>query len=302
VLLALDVGNTHTVIGLFDPATAPAGGGRRAAAGEGAGASRAMAGGRDRRSGGEMPDLRFHWRIATVAERTPDEHALLLVDLLHLVGVDIRGEELTRRLSGIAIASSVPEATLALREMAQRWFPVPTIVIEPGVRTGMPILYDNPKEVGADRIANAVGALDLFDPPLIVVDLGTATTFDVISAAGEYLGGAITPGIEISTDALFGHAAHLGRVELVEPRHVIGKSTVESIQSGTIYGHAALIDGMCRRIMDDLGEATVVATGGLAAVIRPLAAVVQHHEPWLTLHGLRIIYERNAERAGARLP
>jgi type III pantothenate kinase len=285
VLLALDVGNTHTVIGLFD-SVVPTTNGSRVAPND--------------RVEGEMPDLRFHWRIATVAERTPDEHALLLVELLHLVGVDIRGDELKRQLTGIAVSSSVPEATSALREMAQRWFPVPTVVIEPGVRTGMPILYDNPKEVGADRIANAVGALDLFEPPLIVVDLGTATTFDVISPAGEYMGGAITPGIEISTDALFGHAAHLRRVELVEPRHVIGKSTVESIQSGIIYGHTALIDGMCRRIMDDLGPATVIATGGLAAVIRPLSEVVEHHEPWLTLHGLRIIYERNAERTGAR--
>jgi len=174
VLLALDVGNTHTVIGLFDPATA-AGPARDARSGRGE---------RPARVGGEMPDLRFHWRIATVAERTPDEHALLLVELLHLVGLDVRGEELKRRLTGMAVSSSVPEATAALREMAQRWFPVPTVVIEPGVRTGMPILYDNPKEVGADRIANAVGALDLYEPPLVVVDLGTATTFDVISAAG----------------------------------------------------------------------------------------------------------------------
>lgn len=284
MLLALDVGNTHTVIGLFD-AGAPAGGTPGRAAG---------------RVEGHMPDLRFHWRVATVAEHTSDEHALLLVDLLRLVGVDIRGDELQRQLTGMAISSSVPEATAALREMAQRWFPVPTVVIEPGVRTGMPILYDNPKEVGADRIANAVGALDLFEAPLIVVDLGTATTFDVISADGEYLGGAITPGIEISTDALFAHAAHLGRVELVEPRHVVGKSTVESIQSGVLYGHAALIDGLCRRIMDDIGPATVVATGGLAGVIRPLSAVVDHHEPWLTLHGLRLVFDRNAERVGAR--
>jgi len=278
VLLALDVGNTHTVIGVFDPPL-PA------------------AGARERRPPGvELPDLRHHWRIATVADRTADEHALLLVDLLGLVGIDLRGED-AKRLSGIAVSSSVPSATSALREMAQRWFPVPTVVVEPGVRTGMPILYDNPKEVGADRIANAVGALDLYDPPLIVVDLGTATTFDVISAAGEYLGGAITPGIEISTDALFAEAAALRRVELVEPRHVVGKSTVESIQSGVIYGQVALVDGLCRRIMDDLGEATVIATGGLAELIRPLSEMVAHHEPWLTLHGLRIVFERNADRA-----
>ena len=284
MLLALDVGNTQTVIGVFDPALPAPGAAKRQ---RGA-------------SGEEMADLAFHWRIATMPERTPDEHALLLVDLLRLVGVDLRREKELHRLSGIAVSSSVPGATSGLREMAQRWFPVPTVVIEPGVRTGMPILYDNPKEVGADRIANAVAALDLFSPPLIVVDLGTATTFDVISAAGEYLGGAIAPGIEISTDALFAHAAALRRVELVEPRHVVGKSTVESIQSGVIYGQVALVDGLCRRIMEDLGEATVIATGGLAGIIRPLSEVVDHHEPWLTLHGLRIVFERNADRIGAR--
>ncbi len=290
MLLALDVGNTHTVIGVFDPAmrSDPTGG-------RSLGASRSSSSTTE-----ELPDLRFHWRMATVADRTPDEHGVLLVDLLRFVGLDVRLEELQHQLTGIVVSSSVPSAMSALREMAHRWFPVPTVVLEPGIRTGMPILYDNPKEVGADRIANAVGAVDLFAPPLIVVDLGTATTFDVISAAGEYLGGAITPGIEISTNALFAEAAALRRVELVEPRHVIGKSTVESIQSGVIYGYAALVDGLCRRIMDDLGEATVVATGGLAHVIRPLSEVVDRHEPWLTLHGLRIVFERNAERHGAQ--
>lgn len=185
MLLALDVGNTHTVIGVFDDS-----------------ALSGAVGACSARVPGELSDLRYHWRIATVAERTADEHALLLVDYLRLVGYDIRAEELHKHISGIAVSSSVPSATAALREMARRWFPIPTVVIEPGVRTGMPILYDNPKEVGADRIANAVGAIDLFTPPLIVVDLGTATTFDVISGAGEYMGGAITPGIEIATDAL----------------------------------------------------------------------------------------------------
>ena len=248
MLLALDVGNTQTVIGVFDPPT-PSEASRMATAGN---------------IGGELPDLKYHWRIATVPDRTSDEHALLLVELLRLVGIDIRGEELHRHLSGIAVSSSVPSVTSALREMAQRWFPVPLVVIEPGVRTGMPILYDNPKEVGADRIANA--------------------------------GGAITPGIEISTDALFASAAALRRVELVEPRQVIGKSTVESIQSGIIYGNVGLVDGLCRRIMDELGEARVVATGGLAALICPLSEVIAYHEPWLTLHGLRLVYERNTDR------
>ncbi|MGH9304080.1 MAG: type III pantothenate kinase [Acidimicrobiales bacterium] len=294
MLLALDVGNTHTVVGLFDPDTVGPGGDRE---GEGRGDAGPAGGSRRWRcSPEEVPGLKFHWRVATASDRTSDEHALLLVELLRLAHVEVGGDGLGDSVSGMAISSSVPSATAALREMVQRWFPVPTVVIEPGVRTGMPILYDNPKEVGADRIANAIGALDLFSPPLIIVDLGTATTFDVISAAGEYLGGAIAPGIEISTNALFAEAAALRRVELVEPRHVIGKSTVESIQSGVIYGNAALVDGVCRRIMEDLGPATVIATGGLAPLVRPLSEVVQHHEPWLTLHGLRLIFSRNVER------
>jgi type III pantothenate kinase len=178
--------------------------------------------------------------------------------------------------------------------MVARWFDVPAVVLEPGVKSGMPILYDNPKEVGADRIANAVGAHDLFGGPCVVVDLGTATTFDAISAAGEYLGGAITPGVAISLDALFANAAALRRVELVEPRSVIGKSTVESIQSGALYGFAGQVDGLCRRFAAVLGECTVVATGGLSELISPYAEEIEYVEPWLTLHGLRIIFERNS--------
>ena len=170
---------------------------------------------------------------------------------------------------------------------------MPAVVLEPGVKSGMPILYDNPKEVGADRIANAVGAYDLFGGPCVVVDLGTATTFDAISEAGEYLGGAITPGVAISLDALFAHAAALRRVELVEPRSVIGKSTVESIQSGALYGFAGQVDGLCRRFAAVLGECTVVATGGLSELIAPYSDEIEYVEPWLTLHGLRIIFERN---------
>jgi len=158
----------------------------------------------------------------------------------------------------------------------------------------MPILYDNPQDVGADRIADAVAAYDLYGGPTIVIDFGTATTVEAISAAGEYLGGAIIPGIEISLDALFGRAAALRRVELVEPRKVIGKNTVEAIQSGSVYGFAAQVDGLCARFQHELGqEATVVATGGLAGLITPLTERIDHHEPWLTLYGLRIIYERN---------
>lgn len=253
MLLAIDVGNTQTVIGLYDGA-----------------------------------DLLHHWRIATVADRTSDEHALLIAQLLSLLGLN-HDEAIT----GVVVSSTVPSITAAMREMTAQYFSVPTVVLEPGVRSGMPILYDNPKEVGADRIANAVGAYDLFGGPTIVVDFGTATTFDAVSAKGEYLGGAIVPGIEISLDALFGRAAALRRVELIEPRNVIGKSTIESIQSGAIYGFAAQVDGLCARIEAELGECEVVATGGLSHLIAPLSDAIGHEEPWLTLHGLRIIFQRN---------
>ncbi|MCL4422070.1 MAG: type III pantothenate kinase [Actinobacteria bacterium] len=226
--------------------------------------------------------------MATVADRTADEHALLITELLALEDLDP-----SKVVTGVAITSSVPRVTAYLREMVRQRFATPLVVLEPGVKTGMPVLYDNPKEVGADRIANAVGAYDLYGGPAIVVDLGTATTFDAISAGGEYLGGAITPGIEISMDALFAQAAALRRVELIEPRNVIGKSTVESIQSGAMYGFAAQVDGLCDRIELELGECTVVATGGLAELIAPLCARIDTVDPWLTLHGLRLIYERN---------
>jgi type III pantothenate kinase len=162
----------------------------------------------------------------------------------------------------------------------------------------MPILYDNPKEVGADRVVNAVAALDLFGGPAIVVDLGTATTFDAISSSGEYLGGSIVAGIEISMDALFARTAALPRVALTAPRHAVGRSTVESMQSGAIFGHAAIVDGMCRRIEAELGPSTVIGTGGLVGLIAPHSERIAHVEPFLTLHGLRIVYERNIDDVG----
>ena len=253
MLLAIDVGNTQTVIGLFDGAT-----------------------------------LVHHWRISTNDERTSDEMALLVAELLRLRDIEFHPERL-----GIAISSVVPRNTAALRQMADEWFGVKAVVLEPGTRMGMPILYDNPKEVGADRIANAVGAFDLYGGPCVVVDFGTATTLDAISAKGEYLGGAIIPGIEISLDALFSRAAALRRFELIEPRNVIGKNTVESMQSGAIYGFAAQVDGVCERMKVELGDPTVEATGGLAGLIAPLSTTIQHHEPWLTLMGLRIVWQRN---------
>lgn len=276
MLLAIDVGNTETVVGLFaDDVTAPLG----------------DTGPRD---GNEPTGLAHHWRLSTVAERTADEHALLLTQLLDLDGLHIDDT-----VSGIAVTSSVPLVTANLRQMVARWFDVPAVVLEPGVKSGMPILYDNPREVGPDRIADAVGAYDLFGGPCIVVDLGTATTFEVISGAGEYMGGAIMPGIAVGLEALYQQAAALRRVELVEPRNVIGRTTAESIQSGTLYGSGVLVDGMCRLLQSELGtDATTVATGGLAELIAPYASAVEHVEPWLTLHGLRIVYERNVGGVG----
>ena len=253
MLLAIDCGNTQTVIGLFDDAR-----------------------------------LADHWRIATIAERTADEMALMIQQFLGFHGFSFEDQ-----IDGVAISSGVPRVTVELREMTQRYFGFEALVLEPGVRTGMPILYDNPKEVGADRIANAVAAYDQYGGPSIVVDFGTANTIEAISEQGEYLGGAIFPGIEISMDALFARAAALRRVELIAPRNVIGKSTVESIQSGTVYGFSGQIDALVERFQKELGQCTVIATGGLAEPIIKHSQTIQHYEPWLTLQGLRIIFERN---------
>ena len=258
MLLVIDVGNTQTVVGLYD-------------------------------SGDRSHQLIDHWRIATRAERTGDELALFIRHLLATRDLDLADD-----IGGVAVSSGVPEHHLRaaphVRALPPAWS---RSILGTGVKTGMPVLYDNPREVGADRIANAVGAFDLYGGPTIVVDFGTATTFDVISEKGEYLGGAIFPGIEISMDALFGRAAALRRVELVEPRSVIGKTTMESVQSGAVYGNSAMVDGMCDRIEEDLGESTIIATGGLATLIAPIAESIEHEEPWLTLHGLRLIWEKN---------
>jgi type III pantothenate kinase len=262
VLLTIDVGNTQTVLGLYD---------LDSTSGEGAAAG-----------------LIDHWRLSTDAERTSDEYSVLVRSLLDTVGIDFDED-----LLGASVCSGVPRILANLRHMVNRYLPFEPIVIEPGVKTGMPILYDNPKEVGADRLANAIAAYDLYGGPTVVVDFGTGNNFDVISEHGEFLGGAIAPGIEISLDALFGRAAALRAVELVEPRNVIGKSTVESIQSGTVYGFAAMIDGMVRRFADELGDINVVATGGLAHLISPVSETIEHVEPFLTLHGLRIVHQRN---------
>jgi type III pantothenate kinase len=253
VLLAIDVGNTNTVVGMYDDV--------------------------------ELVD---HWRIATNAERTSDELGLLFTQLL-----DTHDLNFDEHVTGVAICSGVPRMTAALRDMTERYAGFAPLVLGPGVKSGMPILYDDPKEVGPDRIADAVGAYDLYGGPTVVVDFGTANTIEAVSAKGEYMGGAIFPGIEISLDALFGRASLLRRVELVEPRHVIGKTTMESIQSGVVYGYAAQVDGLVRRFQKELGDSAVVATGGLAELIMPVSETIEHHEPWLTLHGLRIVWQRN---------
>ena len=271
MLLAMDVGNTETVIGLLGEASA--------GGGDAMGFARAS----------DEHGLAYHWRLSTITERTPDEHAMVLTQLLDLEGLDLRDA-----VSAIAICSSVPTVSTQLRRMANRWFAsLPITVLGPGTKSGMAILYDSPREVGADRIANAVGAFDLYPGASIVVDLGTATTFDAISARGEYLGGAIAPGVAISLEALYTQAAALRSVELVRPRSVIGRSTVESIQSGVLYGFAAQVDGVTQRILEELGPARVIATGGLAGLIAPHTNTVDVVEPWLTLHGLRIVHERN---------
>lgn len=265
MLLAIDVGNTQTVLGLYelgDPASlAEAEGG-----------------------------LVGHWRAASNPEATSDELAVLIDGFLAT-----ERWELLSDVSGIAVASGVPRVTAALRAMAAHYFDFEPVVIEPGVRSGIPIRYDDPREVGADRIANSVGAVALYGGPTIVVDFGTGTTFDVISANGEYLGGVIAPGVEISLEALFERAAALRSVELAPPRSVIGRSTAEALQSGAIFGYAAQVDGLARRVMAEIGESTVVGTGGLAPLIAPHSSCIQRVQPWLTLHGLRLVWHKNVE-------
>jgi type III pantothenate kinase len=224
------------------------------------------------------------WRLRTDARATSDELALLYRGLLESVPVD-----------GIAVCSTVPSQLREVRRMCERWYPgMDHVVVEPGIRTGVPILMDNPKEVGADRIMNTLAAHHLYGGPCIVVDFGTSTNFDVVSERGEFLGGALAPGIEISLDALAARAAQLRKVELVEPRSPIGKSTVEALQSGMVYGVAGQVDGLVRRIAAELGAPpTVIATGGLAPLVVPVSETLDHHEPDLTLIGLRLVFERN---------
>jgi type III pantothenate kinase len=237
----------------------------------------------------EGEKLVHSWRTKTDARSTADELGLQLRGLLAADAVEI---------TGIAACSTVPAALRSMRSMLARYYAqVPAVIVEPGVRTGVQLAIDNPKEVGSDRVMNTLAAFTLFGGPAIVVDFGTSTNFDVISARGEFLGGVLAPGIEISVDALAARAAQLRKVELIKPPRIIGKNTVECLQSGVVYGFAGQVDGVVRGIISELGSVkAVVATGGLAPVVIDECATVTHHEPWLTLIGLRLAYERNTPR------
>ncbi|MEO8290523.1 MAG: type III pantothenate kinase [Gaiellaceae bacterium] len=253
MLLAVDVGNTQTVLGLFEG---------------------------DRLAG--------HWRVATEAERTGDEVAALVVRLLELD--DLGFED----VGGLCLSSTVPLLVRSYEELAERYAEAPILVVGPGTKTGIPILFDDPRQVGPDRIVNAVAARERYGAPCIVVDFGTSTNFDAVSKDGDYVGGSIAPGIEISMDALFSRAARLVRVDLVAPETAIGKTTVAGLQSGLFFGFAGQVDGIVERMQAELGGgAKVIATGGLASLIAPHSKTIGEVDPLLTLDGLRLVWDRN---------
>jgi type III pantothenate kinase len=254
MLLAIDVGNTQTVYGLF---------------------------GHD--------GLTERWRVATEAQRTADEIGALIDRLLELRDLDFES------INGVCLSSTVPVLVREYEGFASRYAQAPILVVGPGVKTGIPILSDNPRELGPDRIVNAVAGRERYGAPCIIVDFGTSTNFDAVSAAGEYVGGVLAPGIEISMDALFARAARLVKVDFAEPTSAIGKSTVSALQAGLVYGFAGQVDGIVARMRGELGEASrVIATGGLADLIAPHSATIELVDHDVTLDGLRIVWERNA--------
>jgi len=254
MLLVMDVGNTNTVLGVYD-----------------------------------RTSLLAHWRLTTVRDRTVDEYGILARNLLSLAAIEVTA------IDSLIIASVVPPLNSVLEAMARAYFKLRPLFVEPGVKTGMPILYDNPQEVGADRIVNGVAAFERYKGAAIVVDFGTATTFDAISSRGEYLGGAIAPGLTVSAEALFERAARLPRVDIRRPPKVIGRNTTHSLQAGLFYGYIALVQGILERIRREMGEPVrTIGTGGLAAHLEDeLRTLLDDLDPNLTLEGLRIVHDRN---------
>lgn len=270
MLLALDVGNTNTVLGLYRlGAESPA---PEEAVGHAEGERELVA----------------HWRVTTHRTQTSDEYGVLFVNLFQMNGISVE------QVKHIIISSVVPPVESTLRRVCEKYFHLQPLFVEPGIKTGMPVLVDNPAELGADRLVNAIAAYERYGGPCIVVDFGTATTFDVISAKGEYLGGAISPGLGISADALFSRAARLGRVDIRRPAKIIGTNTVAHLQSGLYYGYIGLVDGILERMIAELGgQVRVIATGGLARQISEDSRYIAQIDDMLTLDGLRILFERN---------